>query len=181
MNSSNCFLLTCIQVSQEANKVLWYSLVFENFPQFSVIHRVKGFNIINGAEVDVFLEFPYFLYDPMNVGNLISGSSAFSKCYIEHWRGLAGKWELFLGGHGRSLGRWCWNPNKTRKNQSWCYWKECVLGSLTVCCSKANKQARFVERNICFTSDADSSGGRVADICPKSDSLPLTSRGWKHL
>ena len=79
MNSSNCFLLTCIQVSQEANKVLWYSLVFENFPQFSVIHRVKGFNIINGAEVDVFLEFPYFLYDPMNVGNLISGSSAFSK------------------------------------------------------------------------------------------------------
>ena len=181
MNSSNCLFLTCIQVSQEAGKVLWYSHVFKNFPQFSVIHTVKGFNIVNGAEVDVFLECPYFLYDPVNVGNLISGSSVFSKCYIEHWRGLAGKWEPFLDDHGRSLGRWCWNLNKTRKNQSWCYWMECVLGGLAVHCSKANKQARLVERKMCFTSDADSCGGRVANICPKADSLPLTSRGWKHL
>ena len=59
-------------------KVVWYSLLFKNFPQFVVIHTVKGFSVVNEAEVDVFLEFPYFFYDPTDVGNLISGSSAFS-------------------------------------------------------------------------------------------------------
>ena len=56
MSSSNCCLLTCIQVSQEAGQVVWYSHVFKNFPQFVVIHRVKGFCIVNKAEIDVFLE-----------------------------------------------------------------------------------------------------------------------------
>ena len=59
--------------------VVWYSNLFWNFPQCIVIYTVKGFSVVNKAEVDVFLEFPCFSYDPMDVGNLISGSSAFSK------------------------------------------------------------------------------------------------------
>ena len=59
--------------------MVWYSHLLKNFPQFVVIYTVKGFGIINKAEVDVFLEFPCFFYDPTDVGNLISGSSAFSK------------------------------------------------------------------------------------------------------
>ena len=60
MSSSNCCFLTCIQISQEAGKVVWYSRLFKNFPQFVVIHTVKGFGIVNEAEVDVFLEFSRF-------------------------------------------------------------------------------------------------------------------------
>ena len=59
--------------------MVWYSHLFKNFPQFVVIHTVKGFSIVNEAEVDVFLEFSCFFYDPADVGDLISGSSAFSK------------------------------------------------------------------------------------------------------
>ena len=80
MSGSNCCFLTCIQVSQEAGKVVWYSHLFKNFPQLVVIHTVKGFNVVNEVEVDIFLELPCFLHDPTNVGNLISGSSAFSFC-----------------------------------------------------------------------------------------------------
>ena len=79
MSSSNCCFLRCIQVSQEAGQVVWYSHLFQNFPQFIVIHTVKGFGIVNKAETDVFLEFCFFFHDPADVGNLISGSSAFSK------------------------------------------------------------------------------------------------------
>ena len=79
MSSSNCCFLTCIQVSQEAGEVAWYSHLFKNFPQFGVIHTVKGFGIVNKAEVDFFLELSCFFDDPADVGNLISGSSAFSK------------------------------------------------------------------------------------------------------
>ena len=79
MSSSNCCFLTCIWVSQESGKVVWYSHLFQNFPQFVVIHTVKGFGLVNKAEVDVFLEFSCFFDDPMDVSNLISGSSAFSK------------------------------------------------------------------------------------------------------
>ena len=68
-----------MQISQKESKVVWYSHLFKNFPQFVVIHTVKGFSIVNEAEVDVFLEFSCFFYDPLAVGNLISGSSAFSK------------------------------------------------------------------------------------------------------
>ena len=75
MSSSNCCLLTCIQISQEAAQIFWYSHLFKNFPQFVVVHRVKVFDIVNEAEVDVFLELLCFLYDPINVGNLISDSS----------------------------------------------------------------------------------------------------------
>ena len=79
MSTSSCCFLTCIQIFQEAGKVVWYFNFFKNFAQFVVIHRVKGFGIVNKAEVDVFLEFFCFIYDPTDVANLISGSSAFSK------------------------------------------------------------------------------------------------------
>ena len=79
MSSSNCCFLTSIQVSQETGKVIWYSHHLKNFPQFVVIHIVKDFSIVSESEVDVFLEFPCFLYDATDVTNLISGSSAFSK------------------------------------------------------------------------------------------------------
>ena len=79
MSSSNCCFLTCIQISQEADQVVWYSHLLRNFPRFIVIHTVKGFGIVNKAEIDVFLELACFLNDPADVGNLISGSSAFSK------------------------------------------------------------------------------------------------------
>ena len=68
-----------MQISQEADQVVWYSHLFQNFPQFIVIQTVKGFGIVNKAETDVFLELSCFFYDPADVGNLISGSSAFSK------------------------------------------------------------------------------------------------------
>ena len=60
--------MTCIQVSQEADQVVWYSHLFQNFPQFVVIRTVKGFGIVNKAEVEVFLELPCFFDDPMDVG-----------------------------------------------------------------------------------------------------------------
>ena len=78
-SSSNCCFLTCIQISQEAGQVVWYSHLLKNFPQFVVIYTVKGFGVVNKAEVDFFLEFSFFFCDPTDVGNLISGSSAFSK------------------------------------------------------------------------------------------------------
>ena len=83
--SKYCFL-TCIQVSQEAGKVVWYSHLFQNFPQIIVIHTVKGFGIVNKAEIDVFLELSCFFDDPTDVGNLISGSSAFSKTSLNMWK-----------------------------------------------------------------------------------------------
>ena len=75
-----------MQVSQEADQVVWYSHLSQNLPQFIVIHTVKGFGIVNKAEVDVFLELSCFFYDSMDVGNLISGSSAFSKSSLNIWK-----------------------------------------------------------------------------------------------
>ena len=66
--------------------MVWYSHVLKNFPYFIVIHTVKGFGIVNKAEVDVFLKLSCFFYDPINVGNLISGSSAFSKSNLNIWK-----------------------------------------------------------------------------------------------
>ena len=66
--------------------MVWYSRLFQNFPQFIVIHTVKVFGIVNKAEVDVFLELSHFFDDPMDVGNLISGSSAFSKSSLYIWK-----------------------------------------------------------------------------------------------
>ena len=66
--------------------MVWYSHLFQNFPQFIVIHTVKGFGVVNKAEVDAFLELSYFFNDPADVGNLISGSSAFSKSSLNIWK-----------------------------------------------------------------------------------------------
>src|SRR5574337_782099 len=79
MSSSNGCFLTCIQVSQEASQVVWYSHLLKNCPQFIVIHTVNGFGIVNKAEIDVFLELSCFFDDPVDFGNFISGSSAFFK------------------------------------------------------------------------------------------------------
>ena len=86
MSSSNCCFLTCIQISQEAGQVVCYSHLLKNVPQFVVIHTVKGFGIVNKAEIDVFLELSCFFYDPADVGNLISGSSALSKSSSNIWK-----------------------------------------------------------------------------------------------
>ena len=72
ISTSNYYFLTCIQVSQEAGQVVRYAHLFQNFPQFIVIHTVKGFGIVNKAEIDVFLELSCFFSDPLDVGNLIS-------------------------------------------------------------------------------------------------------------
>ena len=94
MSSSNCCFLTCIQVSQEASQVVWYSHLFQNFPHFIVIHTVNGFGIVSKVEIDVFLELSCFFDDPTDIGNLISSSSAFSKTvilpslYIKFCKGL---------------------------------------------------------------------------------------------
>src|SRR5574337_302234 len=85
MSSSNCCFLTCIQISQEADQVVWYSHLFQNFLEFIVIHTVKGFGIVNKAEIDALLELSYFFHDPVDVGNLISGSSAFSNTSLNIW------------------------------------------------------------------------------------------------
>ena len=81
-----CSFLTCIQISWEAGKVVWHSHLFQNFPQFVVIHTVKGFSMINEAEVEALLEFSCFFYHLTDVDNLISGSSAFSKPSLNIWK-----------------------------------------------------------------------------------------------
>ena len=86
MSASNCCFLTCIQISQKAGKVVWYSHLFKNLLQFVVIHIVKAFVEVKKAEVDVFLELSCFFDDPVDVGNLISGSCAFSKSSLSIWK-----------------------------------------------------------------------------------------------
>ena len=86
MSSSNCCFLTSIQVSQEAGQVVWYSHLFQNFPQFIVIHTVKGFGIVNKAEIDVFLGILLLFWWSVDISNLISGFSAFSKTSLNIWK-----------------------------------------------------------------------------------------------
>ena len=99
MSDSNCCFLTCIQVSQEAGKVVWYSQLMKNFPQFFVIHTVKGFSVVNEAEVDVFLEFSSVTHWMLAILSLIplpflnpactSESSQFTYCWTLAWRILS--------------------------------------------------------------------------------------------
>ena len=85
MSGSNCCFLTCIQVSQKAGKIVWYFHLLKNFPQFVVIHTVKGFSIVK--EADVFsCNCLAFLEDPTDVGNLISHSSAFFESSLNIWK-----------------------------------------------------------------------------------------------
>ena len=86
MSVSNCCFFTCMQISQDVGQVVWYSLLFKNFPQFVVIHTVKGFGIVSKTEVDVFLKLSCFFCDLTDVCNLISGSSAFSKTSLTIWK-----------------------------------------------------------------------------------------------
>jgi len=90
--SSNCCFLTCIQISQEAGKMVWYFHLLKNFPQFVVIYTVKGFGMVNKAEVDVLLALSCFFDDPKDFGNLISGSSAFSKSTLNIWKFTVHVW-----------------------------------------------------------------------------------------
>ena len=75
MSSSNCCFLTCIQTSQEAGQVVWYSQLFKNFPQFVVIHTVKGLGIVNKAKVDVFLKLSCFFYDPTDIYSMLKNKN----------------------------------------------------------------------------------------------------------
>ena len=86
MTSSNCCFLTFIQISQEAGQVVWYYHLYQNFPQFEVICTVKGFGIVNKEEIDIFLEVSCFFDDPVDVSNLMSGSSAISKSHLNIWK-----------------------------------------------------------------------------------------------
>ena len=86
MSNSNCCFLICVQISQGAGQMVWYSHLFKNFPEFVVVHTVKGFGKVNKAELDIFLELSCFFNDPSDVGHLISGSSAFSKTSLNIWK-----------------------------------------------------------------------------------------------
>ena len=81
-----CCFLTCIRISQESGQVFWCLHLFQNFPQFIVIHTGKGFGIVNNAEIDVFLKLSCFFDDPADVGNLISDPSSFSKTSLDIWK-----------------------------------------------------------------------------------------------
>ena len=86
MSGSNSCFLICLQISQEAGKVVWYSHLLENFPQFVVIHTDKGLSIVDETEIHVFLELSSLFDNPADVGNLISGSPAFSKTSLNIWK-----------------------------------------------------------------------------------------------
>ena len=86
MSSSSCCFLTCVQISQQEGQVVWDSHLFQNLPQFIVIHTVEGFEAVNKAERDVYMELSCFFNDPADVDNLISGSSAFSKTSLNIWK-----------------------------------------------------------------------------------------------
>ena len=77
--------------------MIWYSHLFKSFSQFAVIHTIKGVSVLSEAEVDVFLEFSFFSYDPSNVGNLLSRSSAFSKSSLNIWKFMVHTVEAWLG------------------------------------------------------------------------------------
>ena len=86
MSSSNGYFFTCMQISQEAGQVVWYSHLLKNFPQLVVIYTVRGFGVVNKAELDVFLELSFFFSDPTDVGSLISGSFAFYQSSLDIWK-----------------------------------------------------------------------------------------------
>ena len=86
MSRSNCCFLNCIQVSQEADQVVWHFHLFQNFPQFIVSHTVKVVDIVNKAEIDISLELSCFFKDPADVGNLMFGSPDFSKASLNIWK-----------------------------------------------------------------------------------------------
>ena len=107
--------------------MVWYSHLFQNFPQFNVIHTVKGFGIVNKAEIYVFLELSCFFNDPEDVGSLISGSSAFSKTSLNIWKFIV---HLLLKSMSKTLPLWDSlsdnRPNHIWKRQCKCHFGKCV-------------------------------------------------------
>ena len=136
MSSSNCCFLTCKQVSQEAGKVVWCSHLFKNFLQFVVIHTIKGFSVVNEAEV--FLEFSSFFYYPTDVGNLISGSSAFYKSKT--------------GTSGSSQLTYCWSVA----------WR--ILSIISLVCAGAAAKSRQSCLTLCDPLDSSPPGSSVPGI-----------------
>ena len=146
MSSSNCCFLTCIQISQEAGQVVWYAHLFQNFPQFIGVHTVKGFGIVNKAEIDVFLELSCFFDYPVDVGNLISGSSAFSKTSLNIWK--------FCRSHIKELGLF-WEPREPlmgfKQNLMWLgLHLTGVAAWRTVCCSNVGT-GRLITKLLNFS------------------------------
>ena len=86
MSGSNCCFLTCTQISQEASQVVWYSHLCQNYSQFILIHKIKCFGIVDNTENYVFMDFSCFFDDSPDVGNLMSGSSAFSNTSLNIWK-----------------------------------------------------------------------------------------------
>ena len=123
MSSSNCCFLTCTHIYQEADQVVWYSHFLKNFPQFVVIHTVKGFGVVIKAEVDVFLELSCFFSDPTDVGNLISSSSAF---WNPAW--TSGSWQFM----------YCWSLA----------WR---ILSITLLACETSAIVRYLEHSLAIT------------------------------
>ena len=140
MSGCNCYFLTCVQVIQEASQVVWYSHLLKNFPQFTVIHTVKGFDIVNKEEIDVFLELSCFFHDPADVGNLAfnfySLSDWLSQVLVLYLLILPFReemcwiyWHVFPEGSAGLLGfwyQWPWNISYITSQHSDSYNIECV-------------------------------------------------------
>ena len=128
MSSSNCCFLTCIKISQEADHVVWYSHLLKNFPQFIVIHTVKGLGIVNKAKIDVVLELSCFFHHPADVGNWslvplpflkpawTSGSSRFTYCWkMMLWKcctQYASKYGKLSSGHRTGKGQFSFQSQR---------------------------------------------------------------------
>ena len=147
-------------------QVVWYSHFFKNFPQFIVIHTVKGFGIVSKAEIDVFLEFSSFFHDPMDVGNLISGSSAFSKTSLNIWKFSVHT----LHSHINNCYHWALQPRRC------CF----ALISLQGKRSKQRRAGKYVitgsveTRNPWFTAPASFCGRNAANYGQ------LRAATWRH-
>ena len=185
MSSSNCFFLTCIQISQEADQVV-YSHLLKNFPQLIVIHTVKGFGIVNKAEIDVFLELSCFFDDPADVGNLISGSSAFSQTSLNIWKFTVNV--LLKPGSVISTSLWphqlqyarlpCPLPSPGVCSNS-CWLSQWYYATISSCvipflpCLQSFPASGSFPVNRLFTSSGQSIGASVS-----ASVLPMNIQGW---
>ena len=132
ISSSPCGFLVCIPVSQGAGQGVWYSHRFQNFPQFIGIHTVKGFGIVNKAEIDVFLELSCLFHDPADVGNMISASSAFPKTSLNIWKFVV---HVLLWPYELQHSRFpC--PSSPRVCSNTCHWVSDAIKPFVLCHSR---------------------------------------------